>query len=169
MALLGLGIDSSVESTSGAILIWRLRSEQKASDHCAVERLDRQAHKFVALSLFALAAWVVFDASTALIAQERPAPSIVGIAATSISIAVMMWLARAKRRAAVALGSRALEADSFQTTACWWLSIITLGGIVLNALLGWWWADPIAALGMAAFLVKEGKGAWAGEEDACCP
>jgi divalent metal cation (Fe/Co/Zn/Cd) transporter len=78
----------------------------------------------------------------------------------------MWWLARAKRRAASALGSRALEADAFQTTACWWLSLITLSGVGLNTLAGWWWADPVAALAMTWFLVREGREAWRGED--CC-
>jgi len=81
----------------------------------------------------------------------------------------MRWLARAKHNAASALGSRALGADAFQTTACFWLSIITLLGLGLNAALGWWWADPVAALGMTPFLVREALEAWRGEECACGP
>ena len=84
-----------------------------------------------------------------------------------LSLAVMWWLARAKRRTASALASRALEADSFQTTACFWLSLVTLVGIGLNATLGWWWADPVAALAMTWFLVSEGREAWRGEDCAC--
>jgi divalent metal cation (Fe/Co/Zn/Cd) transporter len=91
----------------------------------------------------------------------------VGIALTTVSMFVMLWLGRAKRRAAAALGSRALEADAFQTTACWWLSIITLAGIGLNAALGWWWADPVAALAMTPLIAYEGREAWRGEECGC--
>jgi len=80
---------------------------------------------------------------------------------------VMQWLARAKRRTASAIGSRAPAADTFQTTACFWLSVITVAGVGLNAALGWWWADPVAALGMTWFLGKEGAGAWRGEETCC--
>lgn len=166
VVLVGFGIDSFVETASGAVLIWRLRAECKARDHEEIERLDRRAHKLVALSLFGLTAYVGLDAAHALWSRHRPEPSLVGIAVTSISIGVMLWLARAKRRAAVALGSRALEADAFQTTACWWLSLITLAGVGLNAALGWWWADPVAALGMTYFLVREGREAWRGED--CC-
>lgn len=166
IVLLGFGIDSFVESTSALVLIWRLNAERSAVDHSAIERLDRRAHKLVGISLFALAAYIVVDAALTLYHRVRPAPSALGIGLLLVSIAVMMWLARAKRGAARTLGSRALEADSFQTTACWWLSIIGLCGIGLNALLGWWWADPMAALGMAALLVREGRGAWRGE--ACC-
>jgi hypothetical protein len=166
VALLGFGIDSFVETASGGILIWRLRAERRARDAAHVEWLDRVAHRGVGLSLFALAAYVLVDGSLALARREAPGTSLVGIAITSISIAVMWWLARRKRAAAKALGSRALEADAFQTTACWWLSLITLAGIGLNAALGWWWADPVAAIAMTWLLVQEGRGAWRGEE--CC-
>ena len=166
VALLGFGLDSFIECLSGAVLIWRLLAEHRAEDRAAAERIEQRALRAVGLSLFVLAAWVVFDATRALWTREEPSPSLVGILLTSISIGVMWWLARAKRRAAVALGSRALAADSFQTTACWWLSLTVLGGMGLNALLGWWWADPIAALGMTFFLIREGREAWRG--DACC-
>jgi divalent metal cation (Fe/Co/Zn/Cd) transporter len=166
IALLGFGVDSFVETLSGAILIWRLRSEDRDMDVRAVEQLDRRAHQLVGLSLFALAAYIAVDASWALWSGERPEQSWVGIAVTAISLGVMWLLARAKHRAAAALGSRALEADAFQTTACWWLSIITLSGVGLNTLAGWWWADPVAALAMTWFLVREGREAWRGED--CC-
>jgi divalent metal cation (Fe/Co/Zn/Cd) transporter len=166
IALLGFGMDSFVETMSGAVLIWRLHAEGQARNREAIERLDHRAHRLVGLSLFLLAAYVVLEALKALITGEQPRPTAVGIILPSVSIAVMWWLARAKRRTALALGSRALEADSFQTTACWWLSLITLVGIVLNASIGWWWADPVAALAMTYFLVREGGEAWRGEE--CC-
>jgi divalent metal cation (Fe/Co/Zn/Cd) transporter len=167
VALLGFGVDSFVETTSGAILIWRLRAERRARDHEAIERLDHRARRLVGVSLFLLAAYVAFDAVKSLLMRDRPEPTTVGIVVTSISLVVMWWLARAKRRTAAALGSRALEADSFQTTACFWLSLITLSGIALNAALGWWWADPVAALGMVPFLGKEGRAAWRGDPCAC--
>ncbi|HEY0711329.1 MAG TPA: cation transporter [Polyangia bacterium] len=167
VALFGFGIDSFVESASGSVLIWRLLAERSARSHSEIEKLDRRAHKLVAFSLFALAAWVMFDGVQALVMKDRPETSVIGIVLTSVSAAVMMWLARAKRRAARALGSRAMEADSFQTTACWWLSIITLAGVTLNATLGWWWADPVAGLGMTLLLLKEGREAWKGEDDCC--
>lgn len=167
VALLGFGIDSFVETTSGLVLIWRLRAERHTRDPEEIERLDLRAHKLVAITLLLLAAYVAFDAAKTLLLRERPEPTLVGVAITTVSLAVMWWLARAKRRTARGLGSRALEADSFQTTACFWLSLITLVGIGLNAALGWWWADPVAALGMTYFLVSEGREAWRGETCAC--
>jgi divalent metal cation (Fe/Co/Zn/Cd) transporter len=167
IALLGFGIDSFVECASGLVLIWRLTAERRGIDEEAVERFDRRAHKLVGASLFLLASYIALDAAHALWRQERPEPSIVGIVLTTVSIAAMAWLARAKRRAAAALHSRALEADAFQTTACFWLSIITLGGIGLNAIFGWWWADPVAALGMTWFISREGVEAWRGEDCRC--
>lgn len=166
VALLGFGVDSFVETASGGVLIWRLRAERGAPDPEAVERLEHRARRLVALSLFALAAYVAFEAAEALWQRERPAPTAVGLALTALSLAVMRWLALAKRRVAAALGSRAMAADAFQTTACFWLSLVTLGGVGLNAAFGWWWADPVAALGMTFFLAKEGREAWQGRD--CC-
>lgn len=166
VALLGFGIDSFVESTSGSILIWRLLAERGTTDHERIETVERRAQKLVAVSLFGLAAFVLLDSMKTLALQERPEPSAVGIAVTGLSIGVMWWLARAKRRTAIALGSRAMEADAFQTTACWWLSIIVLAGIGLNAVTGWWWADPVAGVGMTFVLLREGREAWEGEK---CP
>ena len=166
VALLGFGVDSFVESASGSIIVWRLLAEGTRTDAEAIEAIERRARKLVGFSLFALAAFVAADAVKTLALQEHPEPSAVGIAVTTVSIGVMWWLARAKRRTAIALGSRAMEADAFQTTACWWLSLIVLGGIGVNAITGWWWADPVAAFGMTWFLVTEGRDAWSGE-DAC--
>jgi divalent metal cation (Fe/Co/Zn/Cd) transporter len=142
-------------------------AERKAGHSEAIERLDRRAHQLIGASLFLLAAYVAVDASLALWRREKPEASLVGIVLTLVSIAMMLWLARAKRRAAAGLGSRALAADAFQTTACFWLSVITLAGVGLNAAFGWWWADPAAALGMTVFLVQEGSEAWRGEECDC--
>lgn len=166
IALLAFGVDSFVESASGAVLIWRLRTERAKGDACEIERIEQRAHKLVAGSLLLLAIYVAIDAIRSLAQHEQPEASIVGIALTAVSLAVMWRLARAKRSAAVALGSRAMEADAFQTTACWWLSLIALSGIGLNASLGWWWADPAAAIAMTPLLVREAREAWRGE--ACC-
>lgn len=169
VALLGFGLDSFVESTSGLILLWRLSTEQGSTGSSAeyIERLDRRAHRLVGATLFLLATYIIIDSALALWSGERPEVSFVGLGLVSVSIAVMLWLARAKARAARELGSRALEADSFQTLACWWLSIVTLAGLALNAALGWWWADPIAGLGVAWLIVREGREAWRGEACGC--
>ncbi len=167
VALLGFGLDSFVESASAIVLVWRLRTETAAHDREAIARLDARAHRLVGASLFLLAAWVAGDAAWTLWRRARPEVSVPGIAITSVSIVLMMWLARAKRRAAAALESRALAADSFQTTACWWLSVVTLAGITLNAAFGWWWADPVAALSMIVFIVREAREAWRGEDCGC--
>jgi divalent metal cation (Fe/Co/Zn/Cd) transporter len=167
VALLGFGIDSFVESASGAVLVWRLLAERRGMGAEEVERLDARAHKLVGASLFMLAAYIAVDASVALWTREAPRPSLVGIVLTVVSIGAMQWLARAKRRIARRLGSRALEADAFQTTACFWLSVVALAGVGLNAMLGWWWADPVAALGMTVFIAREGAEAWRGEDCGC--
>jgi divalent metal cation (Fe/Co/Zn/Cd) transporter len=167
VALLGFGIDSFVETASGLVMLWRFHGERGARDPEELERLEHRALRLVGATLFLLAAWVAFDASRSLWERERPSPSAVGIALTAISILAMRWLARAKRRTAAQLGSRALEADAFQTTACFWLSVVTLGGIGLNAAFGWWWADPVAALAMVPLIAKEGLEAWRGEECGC--
>ncbi len=169
VALLGFGIDSFVESVSGSVLVWRLRAETDSDrDDETIERFERRAERLVGFSFFALAVYIVFDAITTLLNQERPDASPVGIALTAVSIGVMLWLARAKRRTAAELGSRALAADAEQTQACWYLSIVVLAGIGLNALLGWWWADPLAGLVIAAVAVREGRGAWRGEPATDC-
>jgi len=163
VALLGFGIDSFVETGSGLIIVWRLLAEQRGADHERTEAVERRAQRLVAASLVALAAYVVFDAVTTLLAGERPSPSPVGVALAAVSLGVMWWLARAKRRTAISLGSRAMEADAFQTTACWWLSLAVLIGVGLNTALGFWWADPVAALVIPVALVREVREAWAGD------
>jgi divalent metal cation (Fe/Co/Zn/Cd) transporter len=110
--------------------------------------------------------YVVVDAAMALWRSERPEPSAIGIALTVVSLIVMLRLARAKRAVGHALGSRAMVADAFQTTACWWLSLVALAGMAINATLGWWWADSVAALVMCFLIVREGREAWRG--GVCC-
>lgn len=169
VALLGFGLDSFVESTSGLILLWRLSKERRSTDASAegIERLDHRAQRLVGATLFLLAGYIAVDSAMVLWNGERPEVSFVGLGLVSLSIAVMWWLAQAKAQAARELESRALQADSFQTLACWWLSIVTLVGLGLNAAFGWWWADPVAALGVAAFVVREGREAWRGEVCGC--
>lgn len=165
VALLGFGIDSFVESASGSVMIWRLHAERRTTDEERIEHVERRAQKFVAASLALLAAYIAWDSITSILAGERPEPSLVGIVLAAVSLAVMWWLAREKRRVGAALGSRAMTADAFQTDACFWLSLFLLVGIGANALFGWWWADPLAALGMTGFIGREAVEAWRGEDD----
>src|SRR5437588_603321 len=164
VALLGFGLDSLVESASAGVLLWRLRAEQAGSD---ARRAESRAHRIVGGLLIALALFIGLDSLAALWRAARPLPSALGLVVTSLSILVMMWLARAKRRCASALGSGALAADAFQSTACWWLSLVTLAGVGLNALFGWWWADPVAALAMAGLIGREGMASWRGGSPCC--
>ena len=166
IALIAFGIDSIVETISGIVLIWRLRTEERGElDEEGIERVERRAELLVGVSFMILAAYVAFESIRTLVTAEAPDASPVGIVLTAVSIGVMLWLARAKLRVGQALGSRALIADSHQTRACWYLSAVTLAGLALNALLGWWWADPVAALAIVVLLVREGWEALSGEED----
>lgn len=157
IALLGFGFDSIIESLSGAILLWRL---------FAGEHREQLALKLVGVSFLVLAAYVTFDAGKSLILREPPDASYVGIGLAVLSLIVMPILARAKRCVAAKLNSRALKADSRQTDICAYLSAILLAGLSLNALFGWWWADPVAGLVMIPIIAKEGFEALRGET--CC-
>ena len=165
IALIGFGVDSFVETISGAILVWRLRAETGGgADEERIEQVERRAERLVGVSFAILAAYVAFEAVRTLAAQDRPDASPIGIVLTAVSIGVMLWLAGAKRETGEALASRALIADSHQTYACWYLSVTTLAGLLLNAVFGLWWADPLAALVIAFFLVREAREAWEGED-----
>lgn len=161
-ALIGFGADSVIESLSGAVLLWRLRS------HEADEARERRALKLVGLSFLALATYVAFDAGKTLLYRELPDTSLIGILMATLSLIVMPLLARAKREVAAELGSRALASDSRQTSLCAYLSAILLSGLGLNALLGWWWADPVAALIMVPIIAREGIEALRGETCTDC-
>lgn len=166
IALIGFGVDSFVETISGAVLIWRLSAEASGRlDEEAVEHVEQRAERLVGAAFLILAAYVGFEAVRSLLTNEEPQPSPIGIVLTAVSILVMLWLARAKRVTGEALDSRALVADARQTYACWYLSVVTLAGLGLNALFGWWWADPVAALGIVVLLVREGLEALRGDHD----
>jgi divalent metal cation (Fe/Co/Zn/Cd) transporter len=159
VALVGFGLDSVVEVSSGLIILWQFR-------HRMPESRERQALRLMAFSFFALAAYVTFESARALVTGRDPDSSPVGIALAAASLAIMPFLSWAQRRTGKALGSNAVVADSTQTLLCTYLSAVLLVGLVLNATLGWSWADPIAGLVIAAFAVKEGREAWRGE--GCC-
>lgn len=168
VALLGFGVDSLAEIASALILIWRLKAEGHGGAPEHLEAVDLRARRMVGLSLIVLAAYIAFEAATALVYVAKPAPSIPGIAVSAAAMVVMWLLGRSKRRAAGALGSAALFSDAFQATACFWLCLITITGLGLNMGLGWWWADPAAAIGAVYFIAREGIAAWRGEECDCC-
>ncbi len=166
IAMLGFGIDSFVETASGAVLAWRLRAELRARSPERAEQVERRAARVAGALLLALAAYILIDAGRRLAGFGRePAESIVGMILTAISLVIMPLLGWAKLRAAQRLASHALRADAYETITCAWLSLTTLAGLVLNATLGWWWADPVAALIMLPLIVREGFEAWRGE---CC-
>ena len=164
VALMGFGLDSMIEMGAGTVLIWRLRSD---SDNGRRERVERISLRMVGVSFFALAAFVTWESVFSLRSHEVPSRSRLGILVAVASLVVMPLLARAKRRVAAELNSRALHADSRQTSLCAYLSAILLGGLTLNAVFGWWWADPIAGLGMVPLILKEGADAIQGKTCAC--
>jgi divalent metal cation (Fe/Co/Zn/Cd) transporter len=147
---------------SGLVLIWRLNIERKDTDRA--EEVEERALKLIGLTFFALAVFVGYQSVTTLLNGERPESSWVGIAVTILSVIVMPILARSKERVGEAIGSRAVLADSAETWACVYLSAVVLAGLALNALFGWWWADPVAAIAVVGFLVKEGREAFSHED-----
>lgn len=162
-ALLGFGLDSFVESLSGMVVLWRFRQHGRVTV-AEEERVERRATRFVAVTFFILAAYVLHEALGHLRRGEPPEASGLGIAIAVASLLVMPLLARAKLRTGQALGSRSLIADAKETLACLWLSVALLMGLLLNAVAGLWWADPVAGLFIVAFLVREGAETWRDEE-----
>jgi cation diffusion facilitator family transporter len=155
IALIGFGLDSYIEVASGLVLIWRLR-KHGFTDEEEEEAAEKRAIFFVGVTFYLLAVYVVYESGKKLIYHEHPEESLVGIILAVVSLVVMPILALYKRKLAVEIRSRALRADALETLACSYLSLTLLLGLGANALFGWWWADPIAALAMVFFLLKEG-------------
>ena len=160
VALVGFGLDSVVEVSSGLIILWQFRHPLPASR-------ERSALRLMALSFFGLAAYVSIESARALVTGHDPDPSMVGIALAATSVVIMPFLSWAQRRTGRALGSRTVVADSTQTMLCSYLSAVLLVGLVLNATLGESWADPVAGLVIAAVALREGLEAWRGEGCGC--
>ena len=156
---MGFGLDSVVEVSSALIILWQFR-------HRLPETRERQALRLLAFSFFALAAYVTVESARTLITGGHPDASSVGIGLAIASLVVMPLLSWAQRRTGKALGSNAVVADGTQTLLCTYLSAVLLAGLVVNATLGWGWADPLAALTIAGVVVREGLEAWRGE--GCC-
>jgi divalent metal cation (Fe/Co/Zn/Cd) transporter len=163
IALVGFGFDSIVEVTSGAALLWRLRADV---DPARRERVEAASLHIVGICFLALALYIAYDSVRMLFGHDAPERSLPGIVLAMASLVVMPILARAKRRVARRIASSALAADARQTELCMYLSAILLAGLVLNAMFGWWWADPTAALLMVPVVVREGVKSLRGR--ACC-
>jgi divalent metal cation (Fe/Co/Zn/Cd) transporter len=159
IALIGFGLDSVIEVSSAAAVAWQFSAVDP-------ERREKVALRVIAGSFFALAAYVTVEALRTLVTGSEPERSTVGIVLVAVSVVVMPFLSWAQRRAGRELGSASAVADSKQTLLCTYLSAAVLVGLVLNAALGWWWADPVVALGLAVVAVREGRAALHG--DTCC-
>jgi divalent metal cation (Fe/Co/Zn/Cd) transporter len=157
IALVAFGIDSLIEAAAGFVIVWLYASPTHS------RRRERQAQRLIAASYAILVAYVLFDAVSALLGEEKPETSWLGIAVLVAAAVSMPLLARAKRRVGHALGSHATASEGSQNLVCAYLAITALAGIGANALFGWWWADPVAALGIAAIAAWEGVEAWRGD------
>jgi divalent metal cation (Fe/Co/Zn/Cd) transporter len=168
VALVSFGVDSGIEVTSSLAAHWRLRADTDPERRVRVEQVT---HRIIGWSFLALAAYIVVESVTTLRSREAPDVSPLGLGILVLSVLIMPAIAHASRQVARALGSRALEADAAQTSLCAYLSVIALAGVGLNAVFGWGWADPVAALMMSPIIVKEGLEGVRGEgtcED-CAP
>jgi len=160
-SLVGFGVDSAIESTSGVALLWRLQDRPDHQDR------EEATLKLVAASFFLLAAWVGYESVQSLVLREPPSASYLGIIVALVSLVVMPVLAHQKRTLAHRIDSHALASDSRQTSLCAYLSALLLLGLGLNAWFGWWWADPVAGLLMVPIIANEGREALRGETCAC--
>src|ERR1700687_4939377 len=153
IALVGFGIDSFIEVTSGSVLLWRMSVD---ADVLRREQNERRALRVVGICFLGLAAYIAYESAVDLWSRRAPEDSVPGIVLACVSLVVMPLLSRAKRKVGRALGSAAMHADAKQTEFCTYLSAILLVGLLLNAILGLWWADPAAALIMVPIIAKEG-------------
>lgn len=163
ISLVGFGIDSFIEVTSGGVLLWRMAVD---ADVRRRERNEKLSLRTVGICFLALAAYVGYESISDLVSRKAPEHSIPGIVLACVSLVVMPLLSRAKKKVGKALGSAAMHADARQTDFCVYLSVLLLVGLLLNAALGWWWADPVAALVMVPLIASEGVDAMKGKT--CC-
>jgi cation diffusion facilitator family transporter len=175
IALVGFGMDSVIENGSAVALLWRLRKANEATERQR-ERAEAMALRIVGVLFLLLAVYIAIESILMLVRQIEPERSLVGIIMAAAAVVVMPLLARAKRKTAEELASGALRADSRQSDFCAYLAGVTLAGLALNALFGWWWADPVSALLITVIIAREGISAWRGKAcgcagpaiDACC-
>ena len=167
VSLVGFGMDSAIEVSAALVLTWRLAQERHGG---CMQETDRRATRLIAVSFAVLAVYVAIEAARDLVTSSEPEASTVGIVMAALSLAVMPLLARAKHALAPALGSTAVVADAQQTNLCALLSAVLLAGLGANALFGWWWADPVAGLGIATLAAMEARRTWRAESlaDTCC-
>jgi divalent metal cation (Fe/Co/Zn/Cd) transporter len=166
IALVGFGFDSIIELAAASVVLWRFSVEARGSGAEAIEHAERRVHRFVGLTFFALAAYVLLQSAWDLWAREAPSESLIGLVLAGVSLVVMPLVAVWKLRVAAIIQSPALRAEAKETIACSYLSLCLLLGLAANAAVGWWWADPTAALLMVPWLIREGKEGWEGE--GCC-
>jgi divalent metal cation (Fe/Co/Zn/Cd) transporter len=152
VALIGFGVDSAIEVTASLAALWRLRSDHPRQR----ERAEQVTRRIIGVSFVVLAVYITADSTMTILQREAPQPSVVGLLILGLSVLVMPLLAWKKRLVAQGLASRALEAEAKQTSLCAYLSVIALAGVALNTVLGWWWADPVAAFLMVPIITKEG-------------
>ena len=164
IALIGFGADSVIESVAGFVVLWRFAAVRASSEHA-----ERRAQRLIAISFYVIAVYVAVEAVRALAGGEEPEASWVGIGLAAFTAATMPPLAIAKARVAARLGSSATRSEGRQNMLCAYLSLGLLAGLGANALLGWWWADPVTALAIAGVAVREGRDAWRGEDSCCAP
>lgn len=155
-ALVGFGLDSIIESLAAGVLLWRVTIESNGASRGQIQSAEHRVHRFVGYTFFALSIYILIRSILALIHKIAPSESVVGIIIAALSLFIMPGLAMYKFRAADRLGSRALRSEAKETLACSYLSFTLLLGLLLNAIFGYWWADPVAALLMVPWLVKEG-------------
>lgn len=163
IALLGFGIDSLIELLAGSVIVWLFSGGRGASHHA-----ERRAQQVIAASYAILVAYIVVETARDLLGSHHPGVSWIGIGLAAVTAPTMPLLARAKRRVGRKLNSSATVSEASQNMICAYLSIALLVGLLANALAGWWWADPVAALAIAGIAAKEGRDAWRGESCDCC-
>ncbi|MBK8009770.1 MAG: cation transporter [Deltaproteobacteria bacterium] len=166
IALVGFGLDGIIECIAAAALLWRLSVEARGAEGATVERAEQRVHRIVGGTFVLLAIYVTAQAGWTLWQRAAPEESALGIIIAGASLVIMPLVSWGKLRAAREIGSAALRAEAKETLACSYLSFTLLLGLVANAWLGWWWADPVAALLMVPWLIKEGREGLSG--DACC-
>ncbi len=160
VSLQGFGIDSIVELIAGVILLWRLLVEQRGGSVERIEQAEKRASWVTAISLFVLAVYIVGDSALSIFTQTRPESSWWGVGLAVAAAIIMPLLWQGKLRVAKCIGSAALKADAACSVTCAYMSLTLLAGLLLNRFFGWWWADPLAALGLVYFLVQEGREAF---------